>query len=203
MLLDIIKTSTANVEVSLSQWMESDSKAVMKVNDTYEDGIFYTCNGVVHPKKGYVFTTHASITMNGEVFYLIDELTKDTIGFYCFFNIAGAAELAAFRDVSTAAWYNDAVNYVFANKLMVGTSDTTFEPNTPLTRAMIVPILYRHAGEPDVSSLNNPFNDVPEGQWFSDAVIWASANRVVNGYGDGKFGSNDPVTRSHPFSTGG
>jgi len=70
-----------------------------------------------------------------------------------------------------------------------------FSPNTSLTRGMIVTILYRMAGSPDVSGLPNPFSDVAEGMWYSDAVKWAASNEIVNGIGDGKYDPETPITR--------
>ena len=100
-----------------------------------------------------------------------------------------------FKDVAADVWYYDAVKYVFENGLMVGTTDDVFSPNATLTRGMIVTILHRHAGEPDVAGLENPFNDVAEGELYTDAIKWAAANGIVMGYGNGKFGPNDPVTK--------
>jgi hypothetical protein len=87
------------------------------------------------------------------------------------------------------------VEYVHKNGLMVGTSDNLFNPNIPLTRGMVVTVLYRIAGSPDVSGLTNPFDDVPEGTWYTDAVKWAAANKIASGYGGGKFGPADNITR--------
>ena len=64
----------------------------------------------------------------------------------------------------------------------------------PSAKLEIVTILYRHAGEPDVSDLENPFDDVANGAWYANAVKWAAANNIVLGYGNGKFGTDDPVT---------
>ena len=77
---------------------------------------------------------------------------------------------------------------------MNGTGDHTFSPNGTTTRGMIVTILYRMEGEPAVTGTGG-FADVPEGQWYTDAVIWAAANDIVTGYGDGRFGPDDPITR--------
>ncbi len=82
---------------------------------------------------------------------------------------------------------------------MNGTGADTFEPDVTTTRAMIVTILYRLEGEPAVSG-ESPFDDVAEGQWYTDAVIWAAENEIVNGYGDGKFGPTDDITREQ-FAT--
>lgn len=100
-----------------------------------------------------------------------------------------------FTDVIEGAWYYDDVRYVYENGLMTGTSADKFSPESALTRGMIVTILYRHAGEPDVSGLTNPFGDVAEGQWYTNAVKWAADNGIVDGYGNGRFGPDDNITR--------
>ena|GEM_PF-1928098 len=101
----------------------------------------------------------------------------------------------SFIDVSANAWYFDAVNFCYNFNLMNGTEKDRFSPNATLTRGMIVTILYRLNDTPDMSELKNPFSDVPEYTWYTNAVKWASANNIVNGYGDSKFGSNDAVTK--------
>ena len=100
-----------------------------------------------------------------------------------------------FNDVAVDAWYYEAVKYVFEKDLMVGTADDVFSPNTTLTRGMIVTILHRRAGEPDAAGLENPFDDVAEGIWYTEAIKWAAANGIVMGYDNGNFGPNDPVTK--------
>ena len=77
---------------------------------------------------------------------------------------------------------------------MQGVSEDQFAPNLTTTRAMIVTILHRLEDKPVVSG-ESPFNDVAEGQWYTDAVIWANANDIVLGYGDGNFGPTDNITR--------
>ncbi|MCR4963815.1 MAG: S-layer homology domain-containing protein [Firmicutes bacterium] len=101
---------------------------------------------------------------------------------------------ANFTDISENAWYHEAVDYVVEKGLMQGVSANRFDPNGTTNRAMIVTILYRLAGSPAVSEAN-PFSDVADGQWYADAVIWANANGIVEGYGNGKFGPNDNITR--------
>ena len=100
-----------------------------------------------------------------------------------------------FSDVAEDAWYSAAVEYVHRQGLMLGIADDRFSPDTELSRAMIVTILYRNEGEPDVSGLENPFSDILENEWYTDAVKWAYANEIVQGYGNGIFGTNAPVTK--------
>ena len=112
---------------------------------------------------------------------------------------APAASLAVgqggrFSDVPEGAWYAGAVEYCRRNGIMNGVSDTAFAPEETLTRAMLVTILWRQAEKPVVNYLMQ-FSDVPEGQWCSEAVRWAAGKKLVNGYGDGRFGPNDPITQ--------
>ena len=99
-----------------------------------------------------------------------------------------------FDDVSRSDWFYDDVRYVYENGIMDGTGAYRFAPNAQLTRAMIVTILYRMDGSPAVSGAS-VFTDADSGMWYGKAVAWAAANGIVNGYGSGRFGPNDPVTR--------
>lgn len=98
-----------------------------------------------------------------------------------------------FTDVESSDWYYSAVQYVYENGMMSGTGDTTFSPDTTTTRGMIVTILHRMEGKP--TAAGETFTDVAAGQYYADAVAWASANGIVSGYGNNLFGPNDPITR--------
>lgn len=99
-----------------------------------------------------------------------------------------------FADVKSTDWFYNTVKYVSQNNLMSGTSAVAFAPSDHMTRAMLVTVLYRIEGEPVVNGIND-FADVASGQWYSDAVTWASSNNIVSGYDAGLFGTNDSVTR--------
>ena len=101
-----------------------------------------------------------------------------------------------FKDVTTGDPYYGSVWYVNNHKplLMNGVSADSFDPQGNLTRAAIVTVLYRLEGSP-MTAASNEFYDVPAGQWYSDAVAWAVKYGITNGYGDGRFGPNDPITR--------
>ena len=102
-------------------------------------------------------------------------------------------ETIEFSDVSPAAWYAGAVDYAVSNKLMNGMGGGKFEPNGRMTRAMLVTVLWRYAGSPAEGT--NGFSDVPNGDWYTQAVAWASKNGVVNGVGNGRFDPNGKITR--------
>ena len=105
-----------------------------------------------------------------------------------------AEPVAGFSDVTTANWYADAVAYVVDNKLMNGVSADTFEPNSTMSRAMMVTVLYRMAGSPAVSG-ENVFTDVPNGSWYADAVTWGVENGLVTGTTDTTYEPNAGITR--------
>ena len=99
-----------------------------------------------------------------------------------------------FEDVGTGAWYSDAVAYVYRNGLMSGTSGSTFSPDAAITRAQLVTILWRMAGSPQVNYLMD-FDDVSQDAYYTEAVRWAASEGIAGGYGNGLFGSDDPITR--------
>lgn len=99
-----------------------------------------------------------------------------------------------FADVPVDAWYAEAVAYVQEQGLMKGNTATEFAPDESLTRAMLVTVLYRLADEPAVTG-DDAFSDTAAGQWYSAAILWASRQGVINGYGDGLFGPNDNITQ--------
>ena len=118
--------------------------------------------------------------------------------------VCGAAEeeaLPAFdcpcselTDVSQDAWYHDAVDFMIERNLMNGVGGGRFDPEGTVTRAQLVTVLYRIAGEPETEG-TNPFTDVKDGRWYSDAIAWAAQNGVVNGIAPTLFEPDSPVTR--------
>lgn len=108
--------------------------------------------------------------------------------------IPSAFAANSFTDVRSTDWFSDAVSYVQERGLMSGTSATHFSPNEPTTRAMLVTILYRAAGQPETTGQSS-FVDVLTRDYFANAVAWASENNIVTGYSRTRFGSNDPVSR--------
>ena len=153
----------------------------------------------VRPDDGYELDELTVTDKNGSAL----KLTSKSNGKYTFVMPASKVTVNAvfiktvkelpFTDIPDGAWYEDAARFVYENGLMNGTSATTFGPNGTTTRAMIVAILYRLENEPGAG--DSGFQDVPNGQYYTGAVAWASANGIVNGYGDGTFGPNNTITR--------
>lgn len=105
-----------------------------------------------------------------------------------------AVEDTGFSDVDASAWYAEAVMYCREHNLMAGVGSRQFAPESNLTRAQLATVLYRIEGTPAVTG-TDVFTDTPDGAWYGDAVLWASQQGFVSGYGGGQFGPNNPVSR--------
>lgn len=110
-----------------------------------------------------------------------------------------ATDAPSFADVPESAWFYEAVSYVAAQQLMVGMTETTFAPQLTLDRSMMAAIFYRLAGSPEVTGAAS-FQDVPADDWFAKSVAWAEQNGIIAGYGNGKFGPKDSITREQMAS---
>ena len=107
----------------------------------------------------------------------------------------GRISVIRYADVADTAWYAEAVNYVSDKELMKGVG-TGFDPNGTMTRGMLVTVLYRMAGSPAVTGkVSEKFTDCTDGSWYADAVLWASANGIVDGYEDGTYKPTKAVNR--------
>ncbi len=126
---------------------------------------------------------------NGLVSFSTDHLSLYVIGK----DTEEAPGVNPFTDVAKDAWYYSAVAYALENGLMVGTGNSIFSPHANTTRGMIVTILHRLEGSPEPGK--NPFKDVSDGMYYTNSIAWAAENNIVGGYGDGKFGPDDAITR--------
>lgn len=167
-----------------------------------------TVTVTARPDEGYTLKKLTVTDSRGNAL----DLTEQSDGTYTFTMPAGGVTVKAvfapvqaeepqpepedlpFADVPEDAWYADAVAYVYEQGLMTGTGDTTFAPDVTTSRSMIAAILWRQAGSPAANDAVD-FSDVAQGQWYSEAVRWAASEGIVGGYGDGAFGTDDPITR--------
>ena len=167
-----------------------------------------TVTVTARPDEGYTLKKLTVTDSRGKAL----DLTGQSDGTYTFTMPAGGVTVKAvfapvqaeepqpepedlpFADVPEDAWYADAVAYVYEQGLMTGTGDTTFAPDVTTSRSMIAAILWRQAGSPAANDAVD-FSDVAQGQWYSEAVRWAASEGIVGGYGDGAFGTDDPITR--------
>lgn len=157
------------------------------------------------PSKGYELTWLSVKAADGTVLKIYEALGENTYYFYMpdqYVTVSGIFSVISsglpFVDVNSGAWYYDAVSFVYNKGIMNGVTSTTFEPNSTITRGMVVTMLWRMAGEPYVSG--GSFSDVASGRYYSTAVAWAAKNGIVDGYSSTVFGVNDPVTREQ-FAT--
>ncbi len=157
----------------------------------------------VKPDEGYavdtVTVTDASgkavaVTKVNDTTYTFTQPAGKVTVSAAFKAVSGADALAEFDDIDASAWYIDAVRWALENGVMNGVSDHEFNPNGDTTRAMVVTMLWRLEGEAAYVG-ESEYVDVENTDWYGTAVRWASAEGIVNGYADGKFGPNDPVTR--------
>lgn len=123
----------------------------------------------------------------------LDNLTEITFAAIETYTPAEPVIAGQFYDVPENSWYYDAVQYVYKNNLMNGTSGTRFSPDEYTSRAMLVTMLYRIAGEPDAGK--PIFSDIPGNTYYAEAVAWASARGIVTGVSSTAFAPDDPVTR--------
>ena len=186
-------TYAVNVNAATNGAVAADKKTASKGT---------TVTVTASPSKGYVVDAVKVVDKDGK-----DVAVTEKDGKYVFTMPASAvtvtgsfkAETPApvalpFTDVKSSNWFYDAVKYAYEQGLMTGTSATTFAPNGTMNRAMIVTVLYRLEKSPAVTGASK-FTDVPAGQWYSDAVAWAAANKIVNGYDETTFGPMNAVTR--------
>lgn len=186
-------TYAVNVNAATNGAVAADKKTASKGT---------TVTVTASPSKGYVVDAVKVVDKDGK-----DVVVTGKDGKYVFTMPASAvtvtgsfkAETPApvalpFTDVKSGNWFYDAVKYAYEQGLMTGTSATTFAPNGTMNRAMIVTVLYRLEKSPAVTGASK-FTDVPAGQWYSDAVAWAAANKIVNGYDETTFGPMNAVTR--------
>lgn len=186
-------TYAVNVNAATNGAVAADKKTASKGT---------TVTVTASPSKGYVVDAVKVVDKDGK-----DVAVTGKDGKYVFTMPASAvtvtgsfkAETPApvalpFTDVKSGNWFYDAVKYAYEQGLMTGTSATTFALNGTMNRAMIVTVLYRLEKSPAVTGASK-FTDVPAGQWYSDAVAWAAANQIVNGYDETTFGPMNAVTR--------
>ena len=124
--------------------------------------------------------------------YITEEL-DGTVTAARYGQTANRIHTISYNDVVAGDWFAEAVNYVTLTGRMNGTGDG-FSPNSNLTRAQMATVLYRMAGEPE-GTIENPFSDVADGQWYTDAVVWAAETGITVGTSENTFNPNDNVTR--------
>ena len=135
----------------------------------------------------------AKVSWNGITGYMSEQYLSPVNTKLDEYTVPISTELP-FEDVATDAWYYTCVKYTYEKGMIQGATTTEFRPTKNITRGMIVTILWRMEGEPKLTG-GKAFSDVTSGQYYYQAVKWASSKGIVNGYNSGKFGPNDAITR--------
>ena len=168
---------------------QGELNPVITKNPTNATGTFY------YGKVDSPISSNAKPTEIGEyVVYITIPSSQNYERLYLEKTVSILPSELPFKDVKTTVWYYDSIKYCFKNGIIMGTTDTTFSPNTNVTRGNLVTILWRMEGSPKVSG-NISFPDVKETDYYYEAVKWAEKTGVVHGYDTGKFGPNNNISR--------
>lgn len=186
-----------------AQYLDSEGNWQLTgpLDDTlFESGVEYRFELWLYPNNEYLCFDSANLPTidvpTGSTI-TIAEIAKDG-SLHCYFHIGKPKDVPPsmfFNDVHTSDWFYHDVEYVYYNLMMNGVGNGNFDPSGTCTRAMVVTVLYRMIGEPTPGTASNPFRDVPEGEWYTNAVKWAANVGVVNGMSATTFEPNTSVSR--------
>lgn len=154
----------------------------------------YTVTVSVEAASGNEFTETVKAYINGKPANIIYKNAEEMKIVYTFPKLKTQLPSMFFDDVKVGDWFYESVEFVYYNHVMRGMTEQIFGPHVTTSRGMIVTVLYRMEEEPAVSGAC-PFSDVARGSYYEDAITWASENKIVEGYGGGKYGPDDDITR--------
>lgn len=195
----VVETEPVTVTITLTPFpyeitfhANDGTEEKVTVKSTYDQEVYMADDLFLVPGK-YITGYNTEADGTGEGYMLRTERKcqdnhGETVALY-----AQWADLP-FRDVKEDDWFLGDVSYVYQRGMVIGTELDEFSPQTNITRSMIVQILYRLEGEPEVTEAC-PFADVPEGYYAEKAITWAAEKKIIQGYGDGNFGPEDDITR--------
>lgn len=208
-------STTQGVTVTETEWYKGDSRGrytALEDGETFESDTSYRCDICVKLEDGYAFAEIMEAVVNGKTasFSMLKGTDYRWINYYYNTEAAQPGDpvdppvdpvdppvdiVNPFVDVAESDWFYESVMYVYSKGLMTGLTPTTFGPVINLSRAQFAVILWRMNGSP-VMEYKAVFPDVPEGTWYTDAVLWANLNGIITGYShNGHFGSADNITR--------
>ena len=193
---DIMDALTERMTMTASGLISGKAARQLPINITTTGEVWLEGIGIER-----VYGQYSIVGAKGDCRWRIDEFNG---GFFPGHGTSGGAlhdcprnvycPAGHFVDLDLKLWYHDGIHFCAEHELMIGMTGKTFEPYTPITRAMIVTILYRMEGKPIMTGAE-VYDDVEPALWYGPAVEWGTESGVVNGYGGGKFGPMDPVTR--------
>jgi len=204
----VLSTEGIPYENPTGEYIES-IRGLGEMDNGDRSGWMYTLNGK-YPDRGIAEQTVKKgdkIVLHYTDDYTLEEDEKEKTGTGGSYGSTGTSKPAeaqkpeeskpvftagTFKDVKKSDWFYESVEYVYENNLMQGT-DNGFEPQSTMTRAMLVTVLYRAAGQPKIAG--SAFEDVKEGAWYADAVMWAKQEGIVSGVSDTHFAPDEKVSR--------
>lgn len=142
--------------------------------------------------------TGAGAVLGGDGYYYITMPASDVTAVAVWRSVCPLGDKCPtkdFTDNPVTYWAHNDIDSVIALRLFKGTSGTTFGPDIVMSRCMLITVLYRLEGSPDVTGYENRFNDVDADGYYYNALLWGSHNNISNGYSDGRFAPDDPLTR--------
>ena len=155
--------------------------------------IYYTTDGSTPTLASNRYTGPVAVKGSGTLTFCgIDAYATRTPAYSVYLMVTRSGSV--FIDVPASAWYREAVDETVTDGVMQGVGSARFSPSGTLTRAMLTQLIYNMEGQPAVTG-GSAFSDVSPSEWYYDAIEWAEKSGIVNGYGDGRFGPNEPVTR--------
>lgn len=165
------------------------------VKSNLPDDLVYG-SGIYYPNTSFTISAVTNDGYKFEGWYIGDNLVSNDANYTttATSDMTITAKFSGYTDVKKTDWYYDAVNYVNENGIMTGYSETQFAPNDKLSRAQACQVIYNIA-DANEQATEAIFSDVPLGQWYTNAISWASKNGVVSGYGNNLFGPDDAITR--------
>lgn len=183
------RIESTNTGVNGAIYVLSHDGKLLAAQDIHDGYTTYE-GQVVHSNDAYATPTVQDVDGDGKY----EVLVNTSHYALCAYELTTTAPTSDYADdVPVGSWYYNAVEYMYKNGMMSGVSPTSFGPNANLSRAMLAQVLYNLEGKP--AATGAPFQDVAPGQWYANAVAWAAENGIVSGYGNGRFGPNDPITR--------
>lgn len=187
-----------NLTAAEVEALQRQHQATVQTSGTVADDAYfsYSENG-----KEYVVYFESDAGMERRVSYVLQYALGGVACFHIgskhqkqFAQVGSNLTALPFRDVSPKIWYYDGIRFAYEKALFDGVTPTQFKPDSSMTRAMLVTVLWRYEGKPSATN-SKPFADVASGLWYSDAIAWASSEGIVNGVGQGRFAPDSRVTR--------
>ena len=188
-------------------WSDGDAPVTYKLTVSGGEGSGSYAEGakiklVPTPSSGKAFVrwdvTGATVTLGSDGYYYITMPASDVTAVAIWKNVCPLGDKCPtknFTDNPPTYWAHSDIDSVISAGLFKGTSGTTFGPDIVMSRCMLITVLYRLEGSPDVTGYENRFNDVDTEGYYYTALLWGSHNNIANGYNDGRFAPDEPLTR--------